>query len=42
MIINCTWLVVKESKCCSAKATGAIMASINDGLGDGPLRCGGI
>lgn len=42
MIINCTWFVVKESKCWSAKDTSVIMASINDGLGDGRWRCGGI
>ena len=42
MIINCTWVVVKESKCWPAKDTGVIMASINYGLGDGPWHCGGI
>lgn len=41
MIINCTWFVVKESKCWSAKDTGVIMASINCGLEDGAAALGG-
>lgn len=35
MIINCTWFAVKESKCECADHTGVIMASVNEGLGDG-------
>lgn len=40
MIINCTWFVVKESKCWCAMDIGVIIASINEDRGDGHGGCG--